>query len=164
MRNGLYKTENSNKDSNQTWATHIFRRQNVQELGTEKIWRVWQTINWVAVIDIAITKRSTGGQIPANPNRNHLPHLIKKIVELRIGDVDVKISNIQGGRDMLICRSIGGRIGTGVGNLRLRWNLSHGEKKTRWFDVFSFLFFQKFFRFFLIFDSLPSPLLFRMEQ
>lgn len=59
---------------------------------------------------------------------------------------------------MLICASIGSRIGAGVRNLRLRWNLSHGgerEKLGEMLGVLFFFFFQKIFRFFLSLTRFP---------
>lgn len=56
----------------------------------------------IAIIDIAIAKGPSSGQVPADPDRYDLTQLIKQIIELSFGHSVVKIPNIQRGRDELV--------------------------------------------------------------
>lgn len=81
------------------------------------------TILWVAVVDIAITERSPGRQVSANPNRNYLAHLIENVIKLRIRDIQVQISDVQRSSDK-IGTAIRRWIDAGNSILRLSLHLS----------------------------------------
>lgn len=117
----------------------------------------------IVIIDISITKRSSGGQVPANPNRNHLTHLVKQVIELRIGDILIEISNIKRRRHELVGPTIGGSsVSSGNRILRLNLNLGHLKNQSTQHNTtqsLDFFFFQNFFKFLIFFFAfLPSPL------
>ncbi|KAG6664296.1 hypothetical protein CIPAW_02G083600 [Carya illinoinensis] len=57
----------------------------------------------IAIVDVTVTERSPGAHVPADPHRHDLTDLAEKIVELRVRDVVVKISNVQRCRHKLVC-------------------------------------------------------------
>ena len=55
-----------------------------------------KTIIDVAVVDVAVSKRSVGGGVAAHANGHDLADLGEIVVELRIGHVEIQISDVEG--------------------------------------------------------------------
>ena len=54
-----------------------------------------KTIVDVAVVDVAVSKRSVGGGVAAHANGHDLADLGEIVVELRIGHVEIQISHVE---------------------------------------------------------------------
>ncbi|MDG2774655.1 hypothetical protein P7M68_24380, partial [Vibrio parahaemolyticus] len=120
----------------------------------------------VAKVDITITERSPAGQIPANPNGHDLPQLVEQVIELRVRDVRVEISDVKRRRHELISSSTT-TVGAGNRILRRNLNLSHLNQNNSYNNNnnLNFSFFRKkkslifafYSFFFFFFFSSPSP-------
>jgi hypothetical protein len=123
------------------------------------------TILRVAIVDVAVTERSPGAHVPANPNRHDLTaSLAEQIVELRVSDVHVKISNVQRRRHELV--RTGARddtVGPRHWSLMLNLNLRHFTKRTKTTNPSSLLDPSFLSLFFSNFFSFPPLLLFKLN-
>jgi len=73
------------------------------------------TILRVAVVDITVAERSPSAQVPTNPNGHNLTHLVEQIIELRVGDIEVEVTDVERRRQKLTsatvrCRRRGARV------------------------------------------------------
>nr|GMD87678.1 hypothetical protein VPNG_09340 [Ipomoea batatas]GME07646.1 hypothetical protein VPNG_09340 [Ipomoea batatas]GME20488.1 hypothetical protein VPNG_09340 [Ipomoea batatas] len=76
----------------------------------------------VAIVHITVTQRALASQIPANPNRDHLPELVENIVQLGIRDGSIEIADVKRRHELV-------HSTTGVPGLRLNLNLCHPSSK-----------------------------------
>lgn len=100
------------------------------------------TVLSIAVIDVTVSERAPGAQVPTDPDRHHLTHLVKEVVELRVVHILIKISNVQGRRHELAC-TVGDHAVCNYRRLRLHLHLGHYVNPPK--NLFLHFFFSKFF-------------------
>lgn len=84
------------------------------------------TILRVAIVNVTVTERSPGAHVPADPYRHDLADLVEQIVELRVRDVKVEITNVQRRRHELVPTGTrNDTVRTRNGSLMLNLNLRH---------------------------------------